>query len=218
MQGVVLPSEKTREIVEPIIEHVRVHRWNSQETSLISHVVGIVFFTDDPSASIQRARQLIEEKLLSMEGARALAKALEHSRCPDAVTLLRELASDSVRVQHLGDDWVDAVAQFNSQEARNLLLSFIDPTLPLLSNELIRHHDGRLVRRLTELAQRDAAVRRRMFDLAQENIPTTHAVVLGKVLANLGTTDALLASLQCFETAVPEAPRMNCTRTSRRPS
>jgi len=196
MQGVVLPSEKTWEIVEPIIEHVRAHRWNSQETSLISHVVGIVFFTDDPSASIQRVRQLIEEKLLSMEGARALAKALGHSRCPDAVALLRELVNDNVRVQHLGDDWVDAVAQFDSQEARNLLLSFIDPTLPLLSNELIRHHDGRLVRRLTELAQRDAAVRRRMFDLAQENIPTAHAVVLGKVLANLGTTDALLASLQ----------------------
>ncbi|MGB0124579.1 MAG: hypothetical protein WBP63_14155 [Silvibacterium sp.] len=196
MQGVVLPSEKTWEIVEPIIEHVRAHRWNSQETSLISHVVGIVLFTDDPSASIQRVRQLIEEKLLSMEGARALAKALGHSHCPDAVTLLRELAGDSVQGQYLGDDWVDAVAQFDSQEARNLLLSFIDPTLPPLSIELIRHHDGRLVHRLTELAQRDAAVRQRMFDLAQENIPVTHAVVLGKVLANLGTTDALLASLQ----------------------
>ena len=52
------------------------------------------------------------------------------------------------------------------------------------------------MRRLTELAQRDAAVRQRMFDLAQESIPAVHAVVLGKVLTNLGTTDALLASLQ----------------------
>lgn len=196
LQGVVLPSEKTWEIVEPVIEHVRAHRWDSQQSSLISHVVCIVLFTDDPIPNIQRVRLLIEEKLLSMEGTEALTKALGHSRCPDAVALLRELAENNMRVQHLGDNWVDAVAQFGSQEARNLLLSFIDPTLPPLSNELIRHHDGRLVRRLTELAQRDAAVRRRMFDLAQENIPTTHAVVLGKVLANLGTTDALLASLQ----------------------
>jgi hypothetical protein len=196
MQGVVLPSEKTWEIVEPIIQHVRAHRWNSQESSLMSHVVGIVLFTDDPSASIQRVRQLMEEKLVSMEGTRALTKALGHSRCPDAVALLRELANDNVRVQHLGDDWVDAVAQFDSQEARDLLLSFIDPTLPPLSNELIRHHDGRLVRRLTELAQSDAAVRQRIFALAQERIPAAHATVLGKVLANLGTTDALLASLQ----------------------
>jgi len=110
MQGVVLPSEKTWEIVEPIIEHVRAHRWNAQESSLLSHVVGIVLFTDDPSASIQRVRKLIEEKLLSMEGAEALTKALGHSRCPDAVALLRELASDSVRVQYLGNDWIDAVA------------------------------------------------------------------------------------------------------------
>jgi hypothetical protein len=196
MQGVVLPSGKTWEIVEPIIQHVRAHRWNSQESSLLSHVVGIVLFTDDPSASIQRVRQLIEEKLVSMEGMRAQTKALGHSRCPDAVALLRELANDNVRVHHLGDDWVDAVAQFDSQEARDLLLSFIDPTLPPLSNELIGHHDGRLVRRLTELAQRDAAVRQRIFALAQERIPAAYATVLGKVLANLGTTDALLASLQ----------------------
>lgn len=196
MQGVALPSGKTWEIVEPIIEHIRGHRWNSQESSLISHVVGIVLFADDPSASIQRVRQLIEEKLLSMEGTRGLVKALGYSHCPDAAALLRELASDTVRVKYLGNEWIDAVAHFDSQEARNLLLSFIDPALPTLSNELIRHHDGRLVRRLVELAQRDTAIRQRMFDLAQENIPATHAVVLGKVLANLGTTDALLASLQ----------------------
>lgn len=201
MQGAVLPSAKTWEIVEPIIEHVRGHRWNTQESSLISHVVGIVLFTDDSSASIQRVRQLIEEKLLSMEGTRALTKALGHSRCPDAVALLREIAEDNARVQYLGNDWVDAVAQFDSQEARNLLMGFIDPTLPPLSNELIRHHDGRLVRRLTELAQRAAAVQQRIFDLAQESIPVTHAVVLGKVLANLGTTDALLASLQLLRDA-----------------
>jgi len=196
MQGVVLSSAKTWEIVEPIIEHVRGHRWSTQESSPMSHVVSIVLFTDDPSASIQRVRELIEEKLLSMEGTRELVKALGYSRCPDAAALLRELASDTVRIQYLGNEWIDAVAHFDSHEARNLLLSFIDPALPTLSIELIRHHDGRLVRRLVELAQRDAAIRQRMIDLARENIPATHAVVLGKVLANLGTSDALLASLQ----------------------
>ena len=196
MQGVVLPSGKTWEIVEPIIQHVRAHRWNSQESSLMSHVVCLVLFTDDPSASIQRVRQLIDEKLLSMEGLRGLTKALGHSRCPDAVSLLRELADDNVRVQHLGDDWVDAVARFVFQKARDLLMSFIDPTLSPSSRELIRHHDGRLVSRLAELAQRDATVQRRMFDLAKENIPGPHATVLGKVLASLGTADALLASLE----------------------
>ena len=196
MHGVVLPSEKTSVIVEPIIQHVRAHRWNPQESSLISHVVGIVLFTDGPSASIRQVRQLIEERLVSIEGTRAVTKALGHSRCPDALALLRELANDNVRVQHLGDDWVDAVAQFDSQEGRDLLLSFIDPTLPPLPNELIRQNDGRLVCRLTELAQRNAAVQHRILALAQERVPTAHAIVLGKVLANLGTTDALLASLQ----------------------
>jgi hypothetical protein len=196
MQGVVLPSGKTWEIVEPIIKHVRAHRWNPQELSLMSHVVCIVLFTDDPSASIQRVRLLIEEKLLSTEGLPGLTKALGYSRCPVAVALLRELANDNGRIQHLGDDWVDAVARVDSKEARDLLMSFVDPTLAPLSRELIRHHDGRLVRRLAELAQRDATVQRRMFDLAKENIPASQATVLGKVLASLGTLDALLASLE----------------------
>jgi hypothetical protein len=175
---------------------VRAHRWNPQELSLMSHVVCIVLFTDDPSASIQRVRLLIEEKLLSTEGLPGLTKALGYSRCPVAVALLRELANDNGRIQHLGDDWVDAVARVDSKEARDLLMSFVDPTLAPLSRELIRHHDGRLVRRLAELAQRDATVQRRMFDLAKENIPASQATVLGKVLASLGTLDALLASLE----------------------
>jgi len=74
MQGAVLPFEKTWEIAKPIIEHVRAHRWNSQESSLMSHVVCIVLFTDDPSASIQRVRLLIEEKLLSMRACRDLQR------------------------------------------------------------------------------------------------------------------------------------------------
>jgi hypothetical protein len=196
MQGVVLPYGKTWEIVEPIIQHVRAHRWSSQESSLMSHVVCIVLFTDDPSTSIQRVRLLIEEKLLSMEGLQGLTKALGYSRCPDAIELLREPTDDNVRVQHLGDDWVDAVAQFDSQEARDLLMSFIDPTLSPLPAELIRHHDGRLVRRLAELAQRDAIVQQRMFDLTKESISGSHATVLGKVMTRLETADALLASLE----------------------
>ena len=112
------------------------------------------------------------------------------------MALLRELAEDNVRVQHLGNDWVDAVAKLDSQEARNLLLSFIDPALPSLTKELIRHHDGRLVRRLAELAQRDANVLQRMFDLTKENVSGSHATVLGKVLTSLGTTEAFLASLE----------------------
>jgi hypothetical protein len=52
------------------------------------------------------------------------------------------------------------------------------------------------VRRLAELTQRDATVQRRMFDLTKDNISGSHAIMLGKVLMNLGTIAALLASLE----------------------
>jgi len=196
MQGVVLPSAKTWEIVEPIIQHARSQRWNTQELALVTHVAGIVLFTDDARCSIARIRELLRENLLSVEGARSLAGALSNSRCDDAVGLLRALAEDNVRAQYLGDAWVDAVAQLDTQESRKLLLSFVDPSLPPVPTELIAHYDGKLVNKLTQMAQRDANVQRRLFELVHSDLSTAQAKLLGKVLGRLGTTDAILGALE----------------------
>jgi hypothetical protein len=199
MQGVVLPSSKTWEVVEPIIQHVKTHRWSDQEKGLLTHVAGIVLFTDDASGSIARVREFLRENLFSVEGIRTLATALGYSRCDDAVGLLRELAEDKVRAQYLGDAWVDAVAQIDSQESRNLLLSFVDPSLPSVPTELVAHYDGKLVNKLTEMARPDANLQRRLFALAHSDLSAVQAKLLGKVLAQLGTTDAILSALELLK-------------------
>ena len=196
MQGVVLPSAKTWEIVEPIIQHARSQRWNNQELALVTHVAGIVLFTDDACRGIARIRELLRENLLSVEGIRSLARSLGYSRCDDAVGLLRELAEDKVRAQHLGDAWIDAVAQLDTQESRELLLSFVDPSLPPVPTELIAHYDARLVNKLTQMAQRDANVQRRLFELVHSDLSPAQAKLLGKVLGRVGTTDAILGALE----------------------
>jgi hypothetical protein len=195
MQGVVLPSAKTWEIVEPIIQHARSQRWNNQELALVTHVARIVLFTDDARRSIARIGELLRENLLSVEGIRSLAWALGCSRCDDAVGLLRELAEDKVRAQYLGDAWVDAVAQLDTQECGKLLLSFVDPSLPPVPTELFAHYDGKLVNKVTQMAQRDANVQRRLFQLVHSDLSPAQAKLLGKVLARLGTTDAILSAL-----------------------
>jgi hypothetical protein len=205
MNGVVLPSAKTWEILEPVIQHARAHRYNSQQSSLLTHALCVVLFTDDGCSDITRVRQMLQENLLAVEGLRQLTKAAGYSRCNDAVGLLRELAESKIRAQHLGDTWIDAVAQFDTEEARNLLLGFVDPSLPTVPSELIAHYDGRLVARLAEIARRDSNVRTRLFALADSDISPKQATLLGKVLAELGSTDAILRALNLLKDDGPSA-------------
>lgn len=199
MQGVVLPAEKTGEILDPIIQHVRANRWSSQESGLLTHVAGILLFTDDPSNSIARIREFLRENLFSVEGVRTLAKTLGLSHCADAVEVLRDLAEDKVRAEYIGDAWVDAVAQLDTRRARDLLLSFIDPSLPAMPTELIAHYDGKLVNRLATMAQQDTNLERRFLAMVHSDLSPAQAKLLGKVLARLGTTDAILSALELLK-------------------
>jgi hypothetical protein len=199
MQGVVLPSAKTWEIAEPLIQHARSQRWNNQELALMTHLAGIVLFTDDACHSIARIREFLRGNLLSVDGIRSVAAALGYSRCDDAVGLLRELAEDKVCAQYLGDDWVDAVARLDTQESRKLLLSFVDPSLPPVPPALVAHYDRKLVNKLTEMAQRDVIVQRLLFELVNSDLSAAQATLLGKVLVNMGTTDAILRALELLK-------------------
>ena len=73
MNGVVLPSAKTWQILEPVIQHARAHRYDSQQ-SLLTHALCLVLFTDDACSDIARVRQLLQENLLSVEGLRQLRR------------------------------------------------------------------------------------------------------------------------------------------------
>jgi hypothetical protein len=199
MQGVVLPAEKTWEILEPVIQRAKENRWNNQELGLLTHAVCIGLFTDNPHEGVARAQQFLGEKLIHVEGLRSLTRALGNSRAGDAAGMLQEIVADKVRAQYLGDEWIGALAQLDTSAARNLLLSFIDPSLPSMPQELIAHYDGKLVGGLVSMAQRDPDVRRRIFSVVDADLSPEQAKVLGKVLAKLGTAEALMRALDLLK-------------------
>jgi hypothetical protein len=53
-----------------------------------------------------------------------------------------------------------------------------------------------LVARLAEMATRHAAIQARLFALAHTDLPRAQGVLLGKVLAKMGTIDAILHALE----------------------
>jgi hypothetical protein len=199
MQGVVLPSAKTWEILKPVVQHAKEHRWNNQELGLLTHAVCIGLFTDNPREGVVRAQVFLGEKLIHVEGLRSLTKALGSSRSDDAAAMLQEIVADKARAQYLGDEWIGALAQLDTPAARNLLLSFTDPSLPSMPQELIAHHDGKLVGSLVSMAQRHLDIGHRIFSLVDADLSPEQAKVLGKVLAKVGTTEALMRALDLLK-------------------
>lgn len=136
---------------------------------------------------------------------RDVTAALGHSRCAEAVGLLREFASDNVLVEQLGEVWINAVATLDYPESRQLLLSSVDPEISGLTAGLTFYREDVLAVRLAELAQRDAAVRQRFFQLCTLQLPLPKRALLGKIMALLDTTEAILAALNLIDDAVPHA-------------
>ena len=64
---------------------------------------------------------------------------------------------------------------------------------------LIAHYDRKLVNKLTEMAQRDVNVQRLLFELVNSDLSAAQATLLGKVLVNMGTTDAILRALELLK-------------------
>lgn len=201
MRGVVLPSEKTWAILEPVVQHVREQRWNNQELGLLSHAICVGLFTDNPQEGIAHARQFLGENLIYVDGLRSVVKALGNSRCDEAAAFLQEIGADKVRAQHLGDEWIGALIQLNTPTARNLLLGFVDPSQPQMPKELIAHYDGKLVASLTSMALRDPAILQHFYALSNADLTPEQAKVLGKVLASIGSTDSLIHALNLLNDA-----------------
>ena len=205
VRGVVLPDEKTWEILAPIVDHVRAHRWDTQQWNLLTHTLCILVFTDRPTMEIARVREILQQDRLSREGIGRLVSALGQSRADGAVGLLREFADGTIQVPNLGDTWVDAIAQFDTEEGHDLLWGFVDPTLPQLPQEMLGRREDRLVLRLAELVRHDATAERKLFALVHSQLNPTQISLLGKVLLELGSTDALLHALDLLSDDGPSS-------------
>jgi hypothetical protein len=199
MQGVVLPAAKTWEILEPVMQHAKEHRWNNQELGPLTKALCIGLFTDDPQSGIARVRACLDEKLVSFDGLRSLMKALGSSRIEEAAELLADIVADTARAQYVGDEWIQALKRLDTPAARELLLSFVDPSLPAMPTQLISHYDGRLIDCLVGLAQRDSGIRQRMHSLVDTDLSAAQANILGKVLAKMGTLESLLRALDLLK-------------------
>jgi hypothetical protein len=200
--GVVLPTGETLKIFDALQDEIRQSHSNDQELGLLVRALCVLPFVDEPSKGIQKIREAVTASKLRERHAhqlRDVAAALGQSRCDDAVTLLRELASDQINAQSLGEAWINALAALDNEEARKLLLSFVDPEISGLPFEVAFDREDVLTARLAELVQRVKEIEQRILNLCSMKLPPVKRALLAKLVSWLGTAEAAIAGLNLID-------------------
>jgi len=210
--GVVLPTNQTVKIVEPIIEQARVHGLSdNNQLWLLKDALCILPFLDSPHIGIDKLQRVISELNFRNYELREIVTAVGHARCEAGLKFLLELASDSGQAKQLGNAWINAIAALDSPAARQFLLSFVDPDVPGCSCDLDFEQSEAVATHLGDLALRDEMIGQRLLQLCSTRLAPGNRLVLSIAVSRLQTEDAILAALNLLDDgttpAVPHPTR-----------
>jgi nucleoside phosphorylase len=205
--GTILPASTTLNILDPIIESIYEEPWlyNNQGSWLLMRCLCLLLFIDTPATGIDRVRQIVFGKDFPRYELRELMSALGCSRHPEALNLLREIAStEGGGLENITVEWIEAVASLRTPEAAHFLLSFIETGVDGFESaiDLKSHHGDLLASHIVNIANENPAVKQRIFQLCSEQCSPDKRALLSKVIAQLGTTEALLAGLNLIDDTI----------------
>lgn len=200
--GINLPTEATLNVLNPIID-----QWfnDNLDSSILKRCLCLLPFVDVPSAGIERMGQVISDKDFPRYELPGVLPALGCSRCPEALTLLRSIASTEVKgTERITEEWIKAVAKFGGPDSTRILLSFVEPADEgfILEIAAQSYHGDLLARSIVSIADADPAIKQRILRLCDMQLPPAKRAVLTKVIATLGTGEALLAGLNLIDDSV----------------
>jgi hypothetical protein len=202
MAGVVLPATTAFALVDSIL--ARTEKWmQDSDRYLLLRILALCPLVDDPAEGIAKMRDVLGKRRLRGHELRELVTALGESRSDAAIDLLYELASDAPTFEQCEDNFINAVAALDTPRARELLLGFVDPDIRRIALTRRLHREDVLVARLTELAQHRPEAAARLRELCERDLPELNRHVLSKVMAWLGTPEALAANLNLIDDARP---------------
>jgi len=205
--GVVLPADRLLAILDPVLDQLRAHGIYNDNANLLTHVLCLLPFVDSPARGIARIRDLLSEFRLPLHGQRDLLMAL--GQCPDeaGLALLRDIArQDDTAFQHIAREWLESIAACPLPGARAILLGFVDPKLTegVGDRPLPDYALDFLAGRLSDLARADCSVAERIIQLSTQHASGQRRLILAKVIASIGSPQALLAGLNLIDDASPQ--------------
>lgn len=199
--GAALPTEATLKVLNQVIEQLLAQGlYDNQSVRLLKRCLCLMPFVDSPSLGIYRLRQVLSR--FPKYELPEIVTALGHSRCHEALIFLRELAgTDGNGLTHIAEEWINAVPALDGPESGHILLSFIDPDADGFDFEVdVETHLGELLAsHIASVVRAEPAIKQRIFQLYGSQLSTGKRALLLKVIALLGTEEAILAGLSLMD-------------------
>jgi HEAT repeat protein len=200
--GVPLPETRTRTILEPVLTEFRAHGIDSNTGHLLTLLLCLLPFVDEPKLGIARLRELLAEFRVSWSSNRNLLFAVAQCSDDAGVDLLCEIAGTNPGLfEHGAKDWFDAVANSPITGARQIILGFVDPNARacIAERNLPEYALDALAAHLARLARADRVVAARLTELTTHTLPPQPRAILAKILAWADTEAGLVAALDLID-------------------
>jgi hypothetical protein len=201
--GVRLPAARTIAILSPVLD-IPLGQWQSDgDRDVTNHALALLSFLDDPVLGIGKAADWCRDHKAHYYPLGRLIGSLGNSRMTEALPLLVEIAQDGRYLHNFSDAWINAVFRLGTPDAHELLLSFVDSSLPAIAETNVLGRDDILVSRLADIANRDATFRHRLFALTHVKLTDSRRKMLGETLAKIDDGEALVSALNLVDDQVP---------------
>lgn len=205
--GVQLSADECITLLDPSIDEMRKMGIRDQEQFLIKRYLALCVYVTPQSAGIDKIRQLAPIAHLSIYDFRDLLPALAHSRFDGAVGLMREMVQTPQNWQAIQYDWIEALTELETPNARQVALSFADPDLPGFSHKLDSGLFERVAGKIAKLASEDTKVDARIRELSGLSLDDQERELVALVLLATPTDETLLAALNLIDdSARPRTP------------
>jgi hypothetical protein len=198
-------------VINPTIEKTLIWGMHTEQNSfLLKRCLCLLPFVNQPSVGIDRLRQVVAEAKFGGFQLREVVTALGQSRYEEALRLLLEFAAANANgFQSFATEWIEALAALNTPESKRTLLSFVDPGIEEIGfgAPFEHYHWDLLASRIADMAYSEPTIKEGMFRLCDAQLFPKRRFLLSKVIARLGTRDALLAGLNLIgDGANPPVP------------
>jgi hypothetical protein len=186
-------------LFDGVVEEVRPNYYNSSnDRGLLVKALCLLPFIDQPAVGVNKVRTTIADLKIRGYELRDVVTALGFSRNGEALAALQEIAVDENTARSVGDAWIEALAALDTAEGNQILLSLVDPEIKVAFTPEFDRPET-VAARLAQLAGRDEKIRERLLQLCSLNVPEPKRSLLAKVVAWIGTPEAVIASLDLLD-------------------
>lgn len=170
--------------------------YNNQNKFLLGRCLSVLGCTSDMPRAIARIKQFVSNYQLGYE-MRGVIETLGYTSSSDAANYLIELAQNPITYRTLSSELLQALANIESTESKNAILSIIDPTIdhPKLLLPSKNHVTHIVAMAIAEWCRNDDELKKRVFELCGEKLAVSQREVLANVIFKLSTTEAVVAGL-----------------------